>query len=72
MKKVNLLIPIVTIFLIILLNYKRIQFEYYTWKLSSEDYYERIEYADKIIEMKEYAVPLLIKKINNVFIFETE
>lgn len=62
---------IILILFFSLWNYDRIKFEYYVWNLSSESVSEREYYSEKIKKMGNDAVPFLIEKLDNKFIFET-
>jgi hypothetical protein len=53
----------------------RIKFEYYTFNLSSEDYIVREENAEKIVKMGKMgniAIPMIIDKLDNPYIYETD
>jgi hypothetical protein len=74
MKKtfISLAIVIPLIAIAVALNFKRLQFEYYTWNLSWEDLQTREEYAEKITSLGNYAVPLLIGKLDHPSKNETD
>lgn len=62
---------IILTLILLLWNYDKIKFEYYVWNLSSESVSEREYYSEKIKKMGNDAVPFLIEKLDNKFIFET-
>jgi hypothetical protein len=73
-KRKIVLISILSIIIISLvyisINIKKIRFEYYIWQLSSESVSDREEGAKAIVKMGEYSIPLLIKKLDNEYVFE--
>lgn len=55
-----------------LLFKEKILFEYYVWNLSSESYDKRENNAKNIIKLSTDAVPMLLGKLDNKFIYETD
>lgn len=63
------------VFVIMILSYlvkDRILFEYYVWHLSDESYQVREEFAEKIIKLDTQVLPMLVKKLDKRYIYETE
>lgn len=73
LRSMKIYLILLTILIILLLvQFERIKFEYYVWNLSSENVSERETFAAKIVKMDSMVVPLLIKKLDSRYIFETE
>jgi len=71
-RAIVLILAILVIALALILGYqRRIQFEFYSWDLSSQSLATREMSATSIIQMGNYAVPILIGKLDHPYIFET-